>query len=72
MHEMLHIVRGRRVAMQVWFACDGQNPGWARPQRVAWGEKYGWGGAGHSNETISVKAPPLSAELQSAAPWPWR
>ena len=44
MHEMLSLVRGRRVAMQMWFSCEGQDPGWARPQRVAWGEKYGWGG----------------------------
>ncbi len=44
MHEMLPVVAGGRVAMQFWFACEGMQPGWARPQRVAWEAEHGWGG----------------------------
>lgn len=69
MHEMLRLLQGKRVAMQMWFACDGQNPGWARSQRIAWQEKYGYGGP-VSNDAHSFTAPPLSDELAHSKAWP--
>lgn len=71
MHEMLPVTHGRRVACQMWFACEGMDPGWARPQRVAFEQEWGYGGA---DAHIPNPTPTLSAELQSAlaTPWPWR
>ena len=44
MHEMVGVTHGRRVAVQMWFACAGMQPGWAWPQRVSWQAEHGWGG----------------------------
>ncbi|KAL1524968.1 hypothetical protein AB1Y20_019844 [Prymnesium parvum] len=74
MHEMLRLVRGKRVAIQMWFACKGQNPGWARAQRVSWNETYGFGGpeSGSSPSKATQQAPAISNALLSTPPWRWR
>ena len=72
MHEMLPLTHGRRVAVQMWFACEGMNPGWARPQREAWHAIHGWGGPDpreDPNRHVN-QAPPAPIEWPS--PWPWR
>ena len=76
MHEMLPVRRGRRVACQMWFACDDLQPGWARPQRIAWQQEHGYGGPDRNEHAYAAAAvaPPLSAPLSDALakPWPWR
>ena len=69
MHEMLPVSHGRRIAIQMWFACEGMDPGWAAPQRAEWERQHGWGGVGDSQ---AQPAPPLSVELASARAWQWR
>ena len=69
MHEMLQITHGRRVAVQMWFACEGQAPGWAIPQRIAFEKEYGYGG--HDN-IPPQPLPAHSKSLQEALAWPWR
>lgn len=76
MHEMLPVTRGRRVAVQMWFACDGMDPGWGRPQRLEWQRVHGYGGP---DERLSPgaaaarpKAPALSRAQLDARAWPWR
>ena len=76
MHEMLPVTHGRRVAVQMWFACEGLDPGWAREQRVAWGKEHGWGGpvshaAPGANPSVRPTAPP-PPERPLARPWAWR
>jgi hypothetical protein len=66
MHEMLPVTHGQRVACQMWFACEGLEPGWARPQRVAWEMQHGYGGPGPEQD---VPAPP---RWKPPPPWPWR
>jgi hypothetical protein len=66
MHEMLPVTQGKRVAVQMWFACEGMDPGWAHPQRVAWEAEHGWGGPQGS----APPAPPNTRELPKA--WSWR
>ena len=76
MHEMVRLVHGRRVAIQMWFACEGQHPGWAIPQREAFAAKYGYGSPEGRGSALSgpaaQSAPPLSAHMREAKPWPWR
>mmetsp|Transcript_20508 Transcript_20508/g.41695 ORF Transcript_20508/g.41695 Transcript_20508/m.41695 type:complete len:111 (-) Transcript_20508:118-450(-) len=72
MHEMLPVTHGQRVAIQMWFACEGMAPGWATPQRVAWEAEHGWGGPEHDPHSPRAMAPPLSSGLRLASPWPWR
>ena len=68
MHEMLPVTHGRRVAVQMWFACEGMNPGWARPQREAWHAEHGWGGP--ASGAAPTPAPPYVQH--PAKPWAWR
>jgi hypothetical protein len=60
MHEMLPVTHGTRVAVQMWFACEGQQPGWARHQRVEWEQMHGYGGPDGPVGPSSV-VPPLTA-----------
>ena len=69
MHEMLQLAHGRRIAIQMWFACDGQQPGWAAPQRAAFEKRYGYGGP---DGGAPLPAPPRSQFMDEALPWPWR
>lgn len=71
MHEMLPVVKGKRVAVQMWFACENQDPGWARDQRAAWAEQYGFGGPDPGGPHL-IKAPAVSGQLRAAKPWSWR
>lgn len=66
MHEMLPVTHGRRVAIQMWFACDGMDPGWAHEQRIAWAAEHGFGGP---DRDPSFKAPPKQPLTK---PWAWR
>lgn len=70
MHEMLVATHGKRIAVQMWFACEGMQPGWAEPQRVQWQSLHGWGGpdgqlGGHAKAPKRSSKPP-------PRPWPWR
>ena len=70
MHEMLELVRGRRVAIQMWFACEGMEPGWADGQRALWHAERGYGGP--DGRAAHARAPPEAATKIDAPPWPWR
>jgi hypothetical protein len=75
MHEMLPVTHGERIACQMWFACEGMDPGWAHEQRIAFERQHGYGGpdgigAGVPKETSPQMSVALSAAL--AKPWPWR
>ena len=59
MHEMLELVRGRRVAIQMWFACEGMEPGWADGQRALWHAERGYGGP--DGRAAHARAPPEAA-----------
>ena len=67
MHEMLRVTHGTRIAMQMWFACEGMDPGWARPQRVAFEAEHGWGGPDDKGRHEPAPAPTVLPK-----PWPWR
>lgn len=69
MHEMLQLAHGKRIAIQMWFACDGQQPGWAAPQRAAFEKEHGYGG---HDGTRPPPAPERSQFMDEARPWPWR
>ncbi len=72
MHEMLRLTHGTRVAVQLWFACEGQAPGWAHEQRVAWERRHGFGGP-DAPPTLKLVPPLSEAQLAARArPWPWR
>lgn len=73
MHEMLPVTHGTRVAVQMWFACEGQQPGWAHDQRVEWERVHGYGGPDGPVRQGAV-VPPLTMAQFSARrkPWPWR
>ena len=69
MHEMLELVRGRRVAIQMWFACgDGARLG--RRQRALWHAERGYGGP--DGRAAHARAPPEAATKIDVPPWPWR
>ena len=71
MHEMIRVTHGTRVAIQFWFACDGMDPGWAHPQRVAFAAEPGYGGP----EEPPRGAPPrykAPRPMPLPAPWSWR
>ena len=69
MHEMLPVTHGQRIAVQMWFACEGMDPGWARPQRERWQEQHGYGGPDSFPPQVR---PPVSDALKRAPPWQWR
>jgi len=72
MHEMLRVSHGTRVAVQIWFACEGQLPGCAHDQRVAWELEHGYGGPDVQVRVVSVPAL-TKAQLEARGkPWPWR
>ena len=70
MHEMLQITHGRRVAVQMWFACEGMEPGWADGQRALWHAERGYGGP--DGRAAHARAPPEAATKIDVPPWPWR
>jgi hypothetical protein len=70
MHEMLPVRHGTRVAVQMWFACDGMQPGWAYPQRVAFGAAHGYGAPDSPRPAGPSAGAPPKSPLPS--PWPWR
>ena len=70
MHEMLRVSHGTRIACQMWFACKGMKPGWARPQREAFAAEYGWGGPDDKSDVVRFEPPRVSP--RSTKPWPWR
>jgi Rps23 Pro-64 3,4-dihydroxylase Tpa1-like proline 4-hydroxylase len=73
MHEMLAVTHGRRVAIQMWFACEGMDPGWAYPQRVAWEAEHGYGGPDVQGQPGVVNRPQKSPPRTPMPPaWPWR
>ena len=51
------------------FACEGQQPGWARAQREAFAAARGYGGP---EEGVAVPAvvPPQSRHMREARAWP--
>ena len=73
MHEMLMVTHGKRVAVQMWFACEGQRPGWAHEQRVAWQGEHGYGGPdGPAQQRAAVPALTPTQIEAKRKPWPWR
>jgi len=73
MHEMLPATHGTRVAVQMWFACEGQQPGWAHDQRVEWERVHGYGGPDGPVRQGAVVPPLTLAQLSARRkPWPWR
>eukprot|EP00965_Chrysotila_dentata_P061484 2036165-Pleurochrysis_carterae.AAC.4 len=68
---MLPVTRGKRMAMQMWFACDGQLPGWAHAQRVEWERKYGYGGPENAVPSLG-KVPDYTSTQLSTRAWEWR
>ena len=70
MHEMLRVLAGTRIAVQMWFACEGQQPGWARPQREAWEAEHGWGGLEDRERQMPPPVAPQPREWPP--PWAWR
>ena len=69
--EMCPLQQGQRVAIQMWFACEGMDPGWAFLQRIAFQEQFGYGGPDHAAPPTQA-APPKTAAFASAKPWAWR
>mmetsp|Transcript_11866 Transcript_11866/g.27155 ORF Transcript_11866/g.27155 Transcript_11866/m.27155 type:complete len:179 (-) Transcript_11866:196-732(-) len=72
MHEMLTLQSGERVAVQMWFACEGLAPGWGRPQRAVWSEQHGYGGPGNGSNVVGAEIPQMTTQLAAALPWEWR
>ena len=52
------------------FACEGQQPGWARAQREAFAAAHGYGGPDESVAAPAV-VPPQSRHMREARAWPY-
>ena len=51
------------------FACEGQQPGWARAQREAFAAAHGYGGPDESVAAPAV-VPSQGRHMREARPWP--